>query len=147
MDETGSADKPKISATGLAADLAQRDEDGNPIRVCIIGAGEMGTDLVTAIRQMRGVEIASIVDRSLQKAVPALQIAGYEDDRGVVCETHASITQGLENNKIPIVPDAHEALSHDRVDVVIDATGGAGGRGRAGDGNPGRWQASGDDEC
>ena len=59
MDETGSADKPKISATGLAADLAQRDEDGNPIRVCIIGAGEMGTDLVTAIRQMRGVEIAS----------------------------------------------------------------------------------------
>ena len=64
-----------------------------------------------------------IVDRSLQKAVPALQIAGYEDDRGVVCETHASITQGLENNKIPIVPDAHEALSHDRVDVVIDATG------------------------
>ena len=26
----------------LAADLAQRDEDGNPIRVCIIGAGEMG---------------------------------------------------------------------------------------------------------
>ncbi len=123
MDETGSADKPKISATGLAADLAQRDEDGNPIRVCIIGAGEMGTDLVTAIRQMRGVEIASIVDRSLQKAVPALQIAGYEDDRGVVCETHASITQGLENNKIPIVPDAHEALSHDRVDVVIDATG------------------------
>ena len=40
----------QIPVTGLAHDLAKRQEDGNPIRVCIIGSGEMGTDLVVAIR-------------------------------------------------------------------------------------------------
>ena len=35
-------------ATGLAADLARRlDDTGRPIRVGLIGSGEMGTDIVT----------------------------------------------------------------------------------------------------
>ncbi|MGI9366124.1 MAG: NAD(P)H-dependent oxidoreductase [Rhizobiaceae bacterium] len=123
MAHTDLPDQPKISATGLAADLARRAEDGNPVRVCIIGAGEMGTDLVTAIRQMRGVEIAAIVDRRLQSAKPAMAIAGYDDDMGVVCETAVSITSAVEHGQLPIVQDAYEALSHDLVDVVIDATG------------------------
>ena len=123
MVETRIPEKPLISATGLAADLAKRDDDGNPIRVCIIGAGEMGTDLVTAIRQMRGVEVASIVDRRLVSAKPAMEIAGYDDDVGIICETATAITKAVEQNKIPIVQDAHQALSHDLVDVVIDATG------------------------
>ncbi len=123
MSETRLPDRPLLSATGLAADLAKRDEEGKPVRVCIIGAGEMGTDLVTAIRQMRGVEIASIVDRRLKSARPAMKIAGYDDDTGVVCETASAIHKTIEAGGIPIVQDAHEALSHDLVDVVIDATG------------------------
>ncbi|MEE9315162.1 MAG: Gfo/Idh/MocA family oxidoreductase [Rhizobiaceae bacterium] len=123
MNDTRLPDKPLLSATGLAADLAKRDDEGKPVRVCIIGAGEMGTDLVTAIRQMRGVEIASIVDRRLKTAKPAIKIAGYDDDMGVICEGAGAITKTLEAKRIPIVQDAHEALSHDLVDVVIDATG------------------------
>ncbi|MEP0944389.1 MAG: Gfo/Idh/MocA family oxidoreductase [Rhizobiaceae bacterium] len=123
MGETRLPEKPLISANGLAADLAAREEAGKSVRVCVIGAGEMGTDLVTAIRQMRGVEIASIVDRSLTKAKPAMEIAGYDDDMGAVCDSAAAITKHYERGHIPIVQDAHEALSHDLVDVVIDATG------------------------
>ena len=123
MGDTRLPERPLISATGLAADLAAREEAGNPVRVCVIGAGEMGTDLVTAIRQMPGLDIAAIVDRSLSKAKPAMEIAGYDDDMGVVCETASAITKKYEQGHIPIVQDAHEALSHDLVDVVIDATG------------------------
>ncbi|MEE9375781.1 MAG: Gfo/Idh/MocA family oxidoreductase, partial [Rhizobiaceae bacterium] len=123
MNNTRIPDKPLLSTTGLAADLAKRDEEGNPIRVCIIGAGEMGTDLVTAIRQMRGVEIASIVDRRLKSAKPAIKIAGYDDDKGVICDSPNAITRAIESKHIPIVQDAHDGLSHGMVDVVIDATG------------------------
>lgn len=123
MGNTSLPDKPKLSATGLAADLAKRADENNPIRVCIIGAGEMGTDLVTAIRQMPGMEIGSIVDRRLVNAPAAIEIAGYDASTGVVCDTASAITMVIEAKNIPIVQDAHEALSHDLVDVVIDATG------------------------
>jgi len=123
MSETRLPHRPLVSATGLAADLARLDDEGKPVRVCIIGAGEMGTDLVTAIRQMRGMEIASIVDRRLQSAKPAMKIAGYDDDSSVICETAPAITKAVEQQRIPIVQDAHLALAHDLVDVVIDATG------------------------
>ena len=68
-------------------------------------------------------EIASIVDRRLVSAKPAMKIAGYDDDVGVICDTAAAITKAVEKNNIPIVQDAREAISHDLVDVVIDATG------------------------
>ncbi|MEM8749370.1 MAG: homoserine dehydrogenase [Pseudomonadota bacterium] len=114
---------PRLSATGLAADLAKLEQEGRPIRVSIVGAGEMGTDLVTAIRQMQGMEIASIVDRRLASAPAALDIAGYGNEMGVVCETASAINAALDKGKIPIVADTMEAIRHERADVVIDATG------------------------
>jgi predicted homoserine dehydrogenase-like protein len=36
-----------VHLTGLARDLAARADEGRPIRVGVIGSGEMGTDLVT----------------------------------------------------------------------------------------------------
>lgn len=116
-------ERPLIAATGLAKDLAAREEAGTPVRVAIIGSGEMGTDLVTAIRRMPGVEIASIVDRRLQSAPAAIEIAGYDSDHGQICETAAEMTRTLEAGRIPIVQDAREAIVHERTDVVIDATG------------------------
>ncbi|MEM9732557.1 MAG: Gfo/Idh/MocA family oxidoreductase [Pseudomonadota bacterium] len=123
MGHTDLPPQPRISATGLAADLLARHKAGNPVRVCVIGAGEMGTDLVTAIRQMRGMEIAAIVDRRLQSAKPAMAIAGYDDDHGKICETHAEIETALKQGHTPIVQDSHMAITHPLVDVVIDATG------------------------
>ena len=64
---------PLLQVRGLAADLARRADEGRDIRVCIIGSGEMGTDLVTAIRQMRGMAIANIVDRRLASAPDAMR--------------------------------------------------------------------------
>ena len=113
----------RVPATGLAHDLARMAAQGRRIHVCIIGAGEMGTDLVTAIRRMDGLEIASIVDRRLQSAGPALDIAGYGAQAGRVCESEAAISRALDGGSVPIVPDARLALAHERADVVIDATG------------------------
>lgn len=123
MNDTPIPVRPLIPATGLASDLARREDEGNPVRVCIIGAGEMGTDLVTAIRQMPGMEIAAIVDRRLQSAGPAMEIAGHGQEMAVVCESQAAISRTVERGRIPVVQDAFDALSHPMVDVVIDATG------------------------
>ncbi len=123
MSDTRVPNHPKIAANGLAADLAKRAEAGNPVRACIVGSGEMGTDLVTAIKQMPGMVVSSIVDRRLVNAPKAIEIAGYEADMGVICETPSQISKTFEAGRIPIVQDTFEAITHENVDVVIDATG------------------------
>ena len=114
---------PKLAANGLAADLATRAEAGNPVRACIVGSGEMGTDLVTAIKQMPGMVLSSIVDRRLVNVPKAIEIAGYDADMGVTCKTASEISSVFEAGRIPIVQDTMDAITHDNVDVVIDATG------------------------
>lgn len=116
-------DGAPIPVTGLTHALAERERAGNPIRVCIIGAGEMGTDLVTAIRQMAGMRIAVLVDRSLSNAPAAMKIAGYDAGMDVVCHDDEDIQRAYDDGKIPVVSNAHDGLAHALVDVVIDATG------------------------
>lgn len=123
MNDSYNSPRPLIAATGLSADLARMADAGKSVRVCIIGAGEMGTDLVTAIRQMRGMDIATIVDRRLASAPTAMEIAGYNKEHAAICESAADVTKAFEAGRIPVVADAHMGLSHELVDVVIDATG------------------------
>ena len=38
-----------VAPTGLAKDLETRAKSGRPIRIGLIGSGEMGTDIVTRV--------------------------------------------------------------------------------------------------
>ena len=108
---------------GLAEALARREDEGRPVRVAVIGAGEMGTDLVTAVARMKGMEIAVLVDRRLASWKPALAIAGLPEDAGGVCETDAAVARTIEAGRMAVVADATLALDCPQVDCVIDATG------------------------
>ena len=67
--------------TGLATDLARRLEStGRPIRVGLIGSGEMGTDIVTQCQQMTGITVAAIAEINVDAAKKALRIAGRPED-------------------------------------------------------------------
>ena len=109
--------------TGLAADLSRLSDEGNPVRVAIIGCGEMGTDLITAIAPMRGIRVVAVADRRLQGAPAALRIAGYDSDKGSICENSQAMALAIEQGKIAISQNSDDVIDHDRVDVVIDATG------------------------
>ncbi len=123
MDMPTRRNLAEIPATGLARDLAKRAEAGRAVRVGIVGAGEMGTDLITAIAQMTGVEVGMIVDRRLSGAPQAIRIAGYDDDKGKICETNSQASSAIDAGKIAIVQDADLIVNHPQIDVVIDATG------------------------
>lgn len=117
-------DQPfSIAAQGLAADLAAREASGQPIRVGIIGCGEMGTDLVTQIARMKGLKVAAIADRSGRNAQDAIRIAGYDADHGTAVDGLPALDRAIERNTIAITDDAHTILRSGLIDVVIDATG------------------------
>ena len=65
--------------TGLAKELEARAKSGKPIRIGLIGSGEMGTDIVAQVSLMSGIEVAAIADvRELVLRVRCVQVWGLE---------------------------------------------------------------------
>ncbi len=112
------------ATTGLAADLARRLEStGRPIRVGLIGSGEMGTDIVTQCQHMTGITVAAIAEINIDSARKALRIAGHAVDSHAVATTASAFTAALEAGKTAITQDAQLVCTSEHIDVVIDATG------------------------
>ena len=115
---------PHAPAHGLAADLAKRlAKTGKPIRIGLIGSGEMGTDIVTQCEQMIGITVAAIADRKLLNAQKAMGIAGKGVDAHVLAKTAAEVSNAISAGKTAITEDAQLVCTSDQIDVVIDATG------------------------
>ena len=112
-----------VALTGLARDLAQRAADGRPVRIGVVGCGEMGTDIVTQVAQMKGVEIAAIVARRPHQAHEAIRIAERDADSAAETQNEAGMTALIEAGRTAIVPDAALLMNHGLIDVIVDATG------------------------
>jgi predicted homoserine dehydrogenase-like protein len=111
-----------VVLTGLARDLARRADEGRPIRIGVIGSGEMGTDLVTQGRLMRGIEVCAICTRRPHTAREAVAIAYGDDTRAMEADTASRLTTAIEARKIAITSN-QLLVSNPLIDVVIDATG------------------------
>jgi predicted homoserine dehydrogenase-like protein len=112
-----------VALTGLARDLAQRAADGRPVRIGVVGCGEMGTDIVTQVAQMRGIEVAAIVARRPHQAHDAIRIAERAADSAAEVQTDSAMTALIEAGKTAIVPDADLLVNNGLIDVIVDATG------------------------
>jgi predicted homoserine dehydrogenase-like protein len=111
-----------VHLTGIARDLAARAESGKPIRIGVIGSGEMGTDLVTQGALMRGIEIAAIATRRPHTARDAARIAYGDDLKVVEAETESRVTAAIEAGKLAVT-SVERLVTNPLIDVVIDATG------------------------
>ncbi len=108
----------------LPADLAARlAATGRPIRVGLIGSGEMGTDIVTQCDQMTGITVAAIAEVRPGAAAKALHIAGRDSGSHRDANTQSSFDAALESGKTALTENAQLVCSSPHVDVVIDATG------------------------
>jgi len=111
-----------VHLTGLARDLAARAEANKPIRIGVIGSGEMGTDLVTQGSLMPGIEIAAIATRRPHTARAAMRITYGDEDRAADADSAGKVSAAIEAGKIAIT--SNELLvTNPLIDVVIDATG------------------------
>ena len=111
-----------VALTGLARDLAKRAAEGRPVRIGVIGSGEMGTDLVTQGMLMPGIESAP--SRPAARTPPARRSASPMATR----RWHAKpgrprkVSAAIEAGKIAITSN-EMLVTNPLIDVVIDATG------------------------
>jgi predicted homoserine dehydrogenase-like protein len=112
-----------VAPIGLARDLKERARSGRPIRIGLIGCGEMGTDIVTRVAHMEGIEIGAIAERDPARVVRAAEIAWGEKGRTREAGTAAALDAAMEAGKIAIAADAGLVVGSGLIDVVVDATG------------------------
>src|SRR5690606_41107600 len=112
-----------VALTGLARDMQARADSGRPIRIGLIGSGEMGTDIVTRVAHMPGIEVGAISELRIPNALKAVDIAFREEGHGREVSTASDLTAAMEARKIAVTDNADLILENDLIDVVIDATG------------------------
>lgn len=100
--------------------LDRQATTGRPVRVGLVGAGQMGRGFVAQVRRIAGMEVVAVADLDLQRATGALHSAEIEN-----------VTTGDDVDKLTsVVADGGTAAVTDPtlltalpVDMVIDATG------------------------
>ncbi|SEC06421.1 Predicted homoserine dehydrogenase, contains C-terminal SAF domain [Rhizobiales bacterium GAS188] len=108
----------------FAADLAERAKTAGPIIVGVVGAGQMGTDLVVQIALMRGLRIGAIAVRARpQNAIDAALLAGYHRGDLIEASHPSAVDRAVEAGRIALCTDIDVMAGAGRVEVIIDATG------------------------
>ena len=112
-----------VALTGLASALAAREAQGDPIRIGLIGAGEMGTNIVARANMMPGINVAAIADIRVENAINAVDIAYQESGQARIAESGDALNASIEQGKVGVMEDANLLLESGLLDVVIEATG------------------------
>ena len=105
--------------TSLHAQLRQRETEGRPIRVGLIGAGKFGSMYLAQIPRTPGVHLLGIADLSPASARANLARVGWEPQR----LSAASLDDALKHGHTHVGDDWRALVSHPAVDVVVECTG------------------------
>src|SRR5918997_2335379 len=93
---------------------------GRPVRVGLVGAGQMGRGFVAQVRRIAGMEVVAVADLDLARATGALQAAGVEHVS--TGDDHDKLSTVVADGGTVAVTDP-ALLTALPVDMVIDATG------------------------
>ena len=101
--------------------LMALDEEGEPIRVAIVGCGRFGSMMLAQILRAPGMSVAVACDVEATRANAALELAGY-DLPAVAAASVSEADEAIDRGKT-VVTDRHEVATQADVDVVVEATG------------------------
>jgi len=103
----------------LFAKLQQRQAEGRPIRVGLIGAGKFGSMYLAQIPRTPGVHLVGIADLSPAGARANLERVGWDALRLQAASLDAAVKEGSTH----IGEDWRALVSHPAIDVVVECTG------------------------
>lgn len=102
--------------------LRQRQAEGRPIRVALVGCGQMGKEIVCQIGLMAGMEMDIVVDLDTEICKRAFAAAGYT---GEIVDTNdlEEAERALADGKRVVTTDYRIAAMASPIESVVDATG------------------------
>jgi len=102
--------------------LKAREQQGNPIRVAMVGAGFMGQGLTNQItNSVPGMSMVAVYNRRPDRAHHVFQYAGFKDI--VTADTQAKLDQAIRKGTPVVAEDPFLMCRSNEVDVIVDVTG------------------------
>ena len=102
--------------------LRQREADGKPVRVGMIGAGFMARGVANQIvNSVPGMRLVAIANRTLNNAVQAYTEAGVEEIAFI--GSQKALEKCISTGRPAVTQDAMLLCAADGIDCLIDATG------------------------
>jgi predicted homoserine dehydrogenase-like protein len=103
----------------LYAKLREREAQGKPLRVGVIGAGKFAAMYLTQAPRTPGVHVAGIADLSPSSARANLERVGWKADS----YSAPSLDAALKERRTHLSEDWRALVAHPMIDIVIEATG------------------------
>ena len=103
----------------LYTKLKQRQAEGRPVRVGLIGAGKFGSMYLAQIPRTPGVHLVGIADLALESARANLARVGWASERTAAPSLDAAFAAGTTR----ITEDWRALVAHPAIEVVVECTG------------------------
>ena len=105
----------------ILEELKQREADGRPIRVGLIGAGAMGLGIAWQVARTPGMEIVFIGDIDLEAANDAVVKSGR---KAIAVERPADVSGDPEQGSIYVTDDPVSLMGNEkmRLDALVEAS-------------------------
>jgi predicted homoserine dehydrogenase-like protein len=107
----------------LAEALDVRERTGRPVRVGLIGAGQMGTDIIVQAAQMPGIEVVAAADFQPERIGAAAQMAGPRSRSVETVSDAIGLAREVKKGRLAAATSPELVCQAADVDVIIDATG------------------------
>lgn len=108
---------------GMNYKLRKLEEEGKPIQVAIVGAGQMGRGMAGQMVSMKGMKPSIVVDIKIDNVIRAFESAGIDKGNYVVTNSLQEANKALEQGKYVATESQDIATQANQIDVVVDATG------------------------
>ncbi|AHY47757.1 putative homoserine dehydrogenase [Rubrobacter radiotolerans] len=107
----------------LHAKLRELERAGTPIRVGLVGAGQMGRGFIAQVANIPGMRVAGAADIDPKRAAEAFKRAGQEPTYSLAKGSAKSSANGSADASPAVTDDAGELARWEGVDVIVEATG------------------------
>ena len=116
---------PSLPSPGgsLAEALDARRRTGRAVRIGLIGAGQMGTDILVQTAHMPGIEVAAAADANPDIVLAACKVAGDGPRVPQAVDDAAGVDAAVARGRLAVAASHRDICAARNIDVIIDATG------------------------
>jgi predicted homoserine dehydrogenase-like protein len=107
----------------LVSKLRARSAAGDPIRIGIVGCGQMGSGLAHAINNIDGMQVAAIADLDVERGLTTYAEMGREPGDIKVVESVGAAQDLIDEGVAVVTPDALQMPQVEGLEALVEVTG------------------------